>query len=125
MDLNRFDTRQKASAGVTVPLEIDGETRYGDDDQPITFTIKGMADEAVHALILKSRKAEQRTPKEVIEDDLKLARAAVTGWSGNFEVEGEKLPFARENIAKVFANPTVRRAVLAKVFDESVFMNGA
>jgi uncharacterized protein with HEPN domain len=125
MDLNQFDTRQKAEAGVWVPLEINGETIYGDDDEPIQFQIKGMADEAVHALMLKQGKATRRTPKEVRDDDMKLARTAVTGWTDNFEINGEKLEYSKANVEKVFANPTVRQAVLAKVFDHHVFMNGA
>jgi len=98
---------------------------YGDDDEPIKFQTKGMADEAVHALILKQRTSTRRTPKEVLDDDMKLARAAVIGWTGNFEINGEKLEYSKANIEKVFANPTVRQAVLAKVFDQHVFMNGA
>ncbi len=93
MDLNQFDTRQKAEAGVRVPLEINGEIIYGDDDEPIQFQTKGMADEAVHSLILKQRTSTRRTPKEVRDDDMKLARAAVIGWTGNFEINGEKLEY--------------------------------
>ncbi len=125
MDLNQFDTRQKAEAGVRVPLEINGEIIYGDDDEPIEFEIKGMADEAVHALALKQGKSISRTPKEVHEGDMKLARTAVIGWTGNFEINGEKLEYSKSNVEKVFSNPTVRQAVLAKVFDQNLFMNGA
>lgn len=125
MDLNQFDTRQKAEAGVWVDLEIEGEVVYGDDDQPIQFQLKGLADEGVHALILKQRKSTSRTPKEVREDDMKLARAAVIGWTDNFEINGEKLEYSKVNIDKVFANPTIRAAALSKVFDQAAFMNGA
>ncbi len=84
MDLSRFDTREKAHEGVDVPLVIDGEAAYGDEDgQPITFRLKGLADPEVHKVILQMTKAASRTPEEVIAADLKLARAAVIGWSSS------------------------------------------
>lgn len=126
MDLSRYDTREKASAGVDVPLEIEGETVIGDDDQPVTFRLKGIHDPEVQACLLRgSRSGESRTPEEMLQGDMKLARAAVIGWSDNFTVHGEKVPYSKANIEKVFANPVVRRAVLAKVADEHRFMNGS
>ena len=125
MDLSQFDTRQKAEQGVAFPLEIDGETVMGDDDKPITFTLKGIADEDVHKEFMRQQRSPAKTPEEVREADMRMARAAVSGWSGNFTVEGEKVEFARDNIPKVFANPVVRAAVLAKVFDRKAFMKGS
>lgn len=125
MDLSRFDTRQKAQEGVDIPLEIDGEVIHGDDDLPIVFRTKGIADPEVHALIMKSTRNVSRTPKEAIEDDMRLARVAVTGWSENFSVDGEKVTYSRAAIDTVFANPVVRKAVLGRVFEEHRFMNGS
>ncbi len=125
MDLSKFDTREKASAGIEAPLVIGGETVYGDDDKPVTFRTKGVADPEIHALVLKSIKSGDRTPKEVIESDIKLARVAIVGWSDNFTVVGEKLEYSKANIEKVCANPVVRKAVLRPIFDEAAFMNGS
>lgn len=125
MDLSRFDTREKAHEGVDIPLVINGETVLGDDDAPITFRVKGIHDPEVHRLILQKRKADTRTPEEVLASDLKLARAACIGWSDNWTLEGEKVPFSKQNIDKVFAVPAIRIVVLAEVFDSSRFMNGA
>ena len=126
MDLSQFDTRQKAEEGVDVPLEIDGEVQYSDlDGEPITFKIKGISDEAIQKAILDARKAKQNTPKEVKAADMKLARLAVLGWSENFLFEGEKLPFNKKNLERVFSVPIVRAAVLAKVFETENFMNGS
>lgn len=124
MDLSRYDTRELAHSGVDVPLVIDGETVYGDDNEPITFKIKGLADPEVHKLILQGRGSYKRTPEEVIASDLKLARAAVIGWSGNWTLEGAKVPFSRANIEKVFSVPAIRRAVLAEVAEDTHFTKG-
>lgn len=123
-DLGAFDTREKAHEGVDVPLVIDGETVLGDDDQPITFRLKGIADPEVHKVILLTRSAFRRTPEEVLAADLKLARVAVVDWSDNWTLDGAKVPFSRAAIEKVFAIPAIRRAVLAFVFDQAVFMKG-
>lgn len=123
MELSNFDTREKSHEGVEIPLVIDGETVLGDDDKPITFTIRGLADPEVHKLILQGRRAPNRTPEEVLAADLKLARAAVIGWSNNWTLQGEKVPFSRQAIDKVFSVPAIRRAVLAEVADETHFRN--
>ena len=123
MDLSRFDPREAAEAGVEIELKIEGEVIFGDDDLPITFTITGQNDPAVGDLILKAQTApKHRTVEESRKADMKLARAAVIGWSDNFETNGEKLPFSKENIEKVLDNPIVRRNVLLEVFRVSNFM---
>lgn len=125
MDLAQFDTRQKAEAGVDIELEINGERVIADDGKPVTFKIKGAHDEDVRAHIIKSRKTEAATPKEIDNSDMKLARLAVIGWSNNFTTNGETLPFSKQNIDLVFANPVVRAAVVAEIFETSHFMNGS
>jgi hypothetical protein len=125
MDLSKFDTRQKASEGIEAPLIIGEETVYGDDDKPVTFRTKGIADPEVHAALLKIVDGKGRTAKESAEFDMKLARIAIIGWSDNFEVEGEKLEYSKANIEKVCANPVVRKAVLSPIFDEKSFMKGS
>ncbi|MDG4650116.1 hypothetical protein P6F26_16835 [Roseibacterium sp. SDUM158017] len=121
MDLSRFDTREAAEAGVDVHLVIDGETILGDDEKPITFRIKGMADEGVHTAVLKGLSRPGKTQKEVLENDLRVLRAALCGWSDNFTVKGEKVPFSRDAIATVMAIPEIRAAVSAEVFNRANF----
>lgn len=123
MDLSRYDTREKAHEGVDVPLVIEGETIHGDDDRPVTFRIKGLADPEVHRILLTMRRGDSRTPEEVLASDLKLARAAVIGWSDNWTLGGEKVPYSKGNIERVFAVPAIRRAVLAEVADDAHFMS--
>lgn len=124
MDLSQFDVREKAEAGVDLPLVINGDTVYGDDDQPVTFRVKGILDPEIHNFLLRHDQ-QSRTAKEVYASDMKFARMAVVGWSDNFKVEGEKYPFSKENIEKVLGNPVVRAAVLAEVRKERNFMNGS
>jgi len=121
MDLSRFDTREAAEAGVDVPLVIDGETINGDDGAPITFRVKGMHDEGVHAAVLKGLNNPGKTPKDVRENDLRVLRAAVCGWSDNFTVKGEKLPFSRDAVEIVMGIPEIRAAVAAEVFNRANF----
>lgn len=125
VDLSQFDTREKAHEGVEVPLEIDGEVIKGDDGGPVTFTMKGIADPEVHTLILKGSKTDRRTSEEVMEADLKLARVACTGWSANFTLKGEKVPFTRDNITRVFSIPLIRRTILAKIYADQLFLKGS
>jgi hypothetical protein len=125
MDLSRFDTREKAHEGVDVPLVVGGETALGSDGQPVTFRLRGAHDPAVQQLLLAGRRAESRTPAEVLAADMKLARVAVLGWSDNLELDGERLAFSPEALGRLFAIPAIRKAVLAEVFDDARFMNGA
>ena len=124
MDLSNFDPREAAETGVEIELKIDGEVVYSDeDDKPITFTLKGTYDPAVGELVMKDQNApKHRTPEEAKKADMKLARAAIIGWSDNFTTNGEKLPFSKANIEKVLDNPVIRRAVLMEVFRQANFM---
>lgn len=125
MNLDQFDTREKASSGVDFPLIIDGETIISDEDgQPITFRLKGVADESVHREFLRQQRSPATTPEDVKNADMKLALLAVVGWSDNFTVGDEKLEFSRENIRKVMDNPTVRKSVVRMVLDQKAFMKG-
>lgn len=129
MDLSRFDTREKAHEGVDVPLVVDGETVLGDDDRPVTFRIKGVADpEVMKALMASARAGAVRTPEELLAGEMKLVRVAVVGWSDNFSVGADdtgqpvKVAFSRENVEKVFGIPAIRRAVIGEVANEAHFM---
>lgn len=124
MDLSRFDTREKAHEGVDVPLVINGETVYGDDDKPVTFRLRGLADPEVNKAHLQNRKSDAKTFDEVLASDLRLARAAVAGWSDNWTLDGEKVPFSRAAIDKVFAEPVLRSAILLEVYRTANFMKG-
>ena len=125
MDLRELDTREKAEEGVTFPLVVDGETIFGDDGKPITFQIRGVNAPDVQTLILKAQKATPTTAEEVYIQDMKIARAAVRGWSGNFTFDGEKVAYGSPKaLDKVLGAPLVRGAVLAKVFDVAAFTNG-
>lgn len=126
MDLNQFETRDKAEEGISFPLVIDGETIMGDDGKPITFHVRGVNAPDVQTLVLKSRKAEANTSEEIYIQDMKIARATVRGWSGNFTVGGEKVAYGSPKaLEKVLGAPIVRGAVLAKVFDVFAFTNGS
>lgn len=131
MDLARFDTRELAHEGVEVPLVIDGETIYGDDEQPVMFRIRGLADPEVHRILLASLRAgSSRTPEEQFASDMKLVRAAVIGWSDNWGIGNDadgkpaKVEFSKQNLEKVFGIPAIRRAVLAEIAKERHFMKG-
>lgn len=126
MDLSRFDTREKAHEGVDVPLVIDGETVLGLDDKPITFRIKGAADPELQRVIMASVRSPAKTPEEMEAQDMKVIRAAVVGWSGNWTMEGEEpIPFSREAVAKVFSIPAIRRAIMPEIGRDAHFMKGA
>jgi len=126
MDLHNLDTREKADAGVSFPLVVDGETIYGDDDQPITFSVRGVnAPEIRQYFIAAEKKKKPTTVDEVDASDMKLMRLAVNGWSDNFTVRGEKIEFSRANIDKVMENPTIRQFVVSKIIEQRAFMNGA
>lgn len=126
MDLDRFDTREKAEAGVDIPLVVKGKEILGNDGLPVTFKTKGLADPEVHKVLLNAKAAGiLRTPEEVFASDMKLARAGIIGWSSNFDVKGEFLEFSAANLAKVMGNPIVRNAALNPIYDEDLFMNGS
>lgn len=120
MDLTRYDTRELAHEGVDVPLVLDGEAVMGDDDEPVTFRLKGVADPEVMRVMREIAKGTGGA-----NSDLKLLRVAVAGWSDNWTLEGEHVAFSPEGLAKVFAVPVIRRAVVAEVFRDANFMKGS
>lgn len=122
MDLSKFDPREAASRGVEIDLVIDGETVIGDDGEPVRFKIKGAADPSVQSVLMRSVRKSTKTPEESREEDMKLARVAVIGWSSNFTVNGEKPAFSPDGLADVMSNPVVRRVVLSEVMREANFM---
>ena len=125
-DLNRFDTREKADAGVTFPLVIEGETIYGDDKKPVTFSIRGVNAPDIQQFFMASRrKKDAETPDEALQQDFALLRLAVNGWSDNFEVDGEKYAYSNDNVEKVFAIPALRGFVVGKITEARGFMKGA
>ncbi|EYD71596.1 hypothetical protein Rumeso_04997 [Rubellimicrobium mesophilum DSM 19309] len=104
---------------------IEGATQYGDDDKPITFKVKGLADPDVHRLYLQQARSPSKTPEEVLAADLRFAQVAVLGWSANWKLDGKAVPFSRGAVDKVFTIPAIRAAILSQVTKERHFMNGA
>lgn len=126
MDLSTLDTREKADAGVSFPLIIEGETIFGDDDKPVTFSIRGInAPDIRQYFISNDKKKPPTTVDEVDEKDMKLMRLAVNGWSDNFSINGEKIPYSKANIERVFDIPAVRGFVVSKMVEQRAFMNKA
>lgn len=126
MDLSQFDTRQKADEGVSFPLIIEGETIYGDDGEPVTFSLRGInARDVQQYFITAKKKPDPATPDEALKNDMALLRLVVNGWSDNFEVEGEKYVFSRENVEKVFAVPALRGFAVGKILEQRGFMKGS
>ena len=125
MDLGDLDTRELSTEGVDVPLFIDGDTRLGDDDKPVTFRLKGVVDPDVMQAVMHATKAPSQTPDEALAKDLKVLRAAVLGWSDNWAFKGEKLAFSRANLDKVMGVPKIRAALMAEIAKDHHFMKGA
>lgn len=125
MDLSSFDPRQKAADGVIFDLVIDDQTIIGTDGKPVTFTVKGIHDKGVRRVWMASAKKTSTTPEQAEAEDMKLAKAAVIGWSENFTVDGKSVKSDPANIPKVFDNPVVRASVLAKIVDLHAFMKGS
>lgn len=121
MDLSRFDTREKAEAGVDVPLVLGGEAAIGDDGKPIMFRLRGPADDRVADAVLRSLDKPGKTAKDVREADMRLLRVAVVGWSGNFTFQGEKLAYSMEAVERIAAVPAIRRALVTEVLTEANF----
>lgn len=126
MDLSRFETREKSHQGVNIPLVIGGEVVLGDDDKPVTFTMRGIADPEVNRVLLANLAAPpSRTQEEVLQSDLRLARASCVGWSSNWMHEGEKLEFSAASINRIFSVPVIRKALLGEIAKDKHFMKGA
>lgn len=124
-DLSRFDTREKADAGVEVPLVVQGKKVLGTDKKPVTFTIRGEHNDEVALVSQEIARNPGKTPAEVRANDFKLAQVAVIGWSDNFLINGEAVPFSESAIPTALGAPIVRRAVLLEVYRQRNFMNGA
>ncbi|EYD76153.1 hypothetical protein Rumeso_02269 [Rubellimicrobium mesophilum DSM 19309] len=132
MDISIFDTRQKAAAGVDIPLVIDGETIMGDDNQPVMFRIKGAADPTVmQALVNGVKQSAGGSPQQIEAGEMKLIRAAVIGWSDNWGIGNDakgkpvKVTFSKETVEKVFGIPAIRHAIMQEIAKDSHFMNRA
>lgn len=125
MDLDQFDIRAKAEDGVQVDLVINDETVIGDDGEPVWFLIKGAADPEVARLISAARKKTTKTVEDGIEQDMKILRAAVIGWSDNFVLRGERVPYSRKAVEQVFALHMVRVAIFEEIINTQNFMTGS
>ena len=125
MDIDRFDTREKAHEGVEIPFVHRDQIVIGDDGQPVWFRMRGLDDPEVRRQVMTGmRGGQSRTPEEADAADMKLARASCVGWSDNWTHKGEKIPFSPKNIERVFAIPAFRKFYLPKVADDEAFMNG-
>src|SRR6056297_454166 len=105
IDLRSFDTRQKAEAGVDFPFEVDGEVIKGGDGKPVTFRIRGLHAPEIAAMFRAAREDDDKTPEQAIAEDIAVCKAAVTGWSDNFVLDGEKVKHSAKACEEVFAIP--------------------
>lgn len=126
VDLSQFDTREKAEQGVWFDLRLNGSLVKGDDGQKVRFKIKGINDPDVQQFFISARKKQEAdTPDEVLADDLALMHLAIVDWTDNFAISGQKMPFSKDAIDKVFAIPLVRAWAVSQITSLRDFMNGS
>jgi hypothetical protein len=125
-----YDTREKAQEGVEITLSIGDETVMGYDDKPVLWRIKGMADpEVAKAVLAVGRAGMSRTLEEMTDLEMKLVRAALTGWSDNLAAGDDEdgkpilVPYSRENREKVCGIPDLRKALIGEIGKSSHFTN--
>ena len=130
MNIFRYDTREKAQAGVDITLTINGETVMGHDDKPVLWNIKGMADpDVAKAILAAGRAGLSQTLEEMTDLEMRIVRAALNGWSGNLAAGNDDdgapilVPYSRENREKVFGIPDLRKALIGEIGKSAHFMN--
>lgn len=126
MDLSQFDTREKAEAGADIPLRRGQDVVKGDDGEPITFRIKGVADNDVgDAFFTKAEalvKVKGKGMAVALEEYQKtVLRAAVIGWSDNFSYKGEKMVFP-DALEIIISIPAIRTMLFSEVQNEANFL---
>jgi len=122
MDIFDFDTREKAEAGVEIPLEIMGQTLRGKDKEPVLFRIKGFDSNEVRDYTKQANKRNTGESSDADDrKDIAFCCKVCLGWSDNMQAKGKALPYSPEAAKEIFAIPAVRIALIAAVFDRQNF----
>lgn len=102
MDLSKLNTRNAADKPAEMRLKnpYTGETIKGDDDKPVTFSLLGFQSSTARNLMT----AQKRRKGEQDQDELgaELLATITTGWSNNFEIDGEKPKYSKKAAEKLY-----------------------
>lgn len=130
MDLN-LHLAQSSDEGADMALRhpVTDEVLHGDDEQPIVFRLAGSDSGRWRRKIkqLGARLAEKRnrklTPDQAEAQGAELLACVTLGWSENFTVDGEPLPFSEDAARKLYlAQPWIREQVDLFVGDRANFL---
>ncbi len=124
-DLAKVDTKTLSEAGVDMPVKtMDGEPLVARNGQPITVRLLGPDSNKYRALTraqVRKRMAAMADGKVTLSEAefeeterelLDILVACTVGWSNVLDTEGAEIPFAEDNVRKLYSNyPVVREQV--------------
>lgn len=131
MDLNTLDLAQSAETAFVFEL-VHPLTGIGIGAQ---ISVKGADSDTYREMLnnlMRAQKARvkrdpkyQPSPEEIEAGGIRLLVAATVGWTG-VELDGQTLPFSKENATKLYTRfAWIREQVDATVQDRSNFLQSA
>lgn len=128
MDLNRFDTKTKANAGIEFALNdlrtgkpTDAKFRIVGSDSEHFQRLKAERSRKV-AKRLQETGAEALTPEEMDEMACEMLAACTLGWSG-LNHDGKPVPFSTEKAKEVYSQyPAIRDQINLAIADRANFL---
>lgn len=116
MDLARFESRKHADDGVEFPLRntVTGEEVTGRDGKPVTFCVGHWDGPRIRAAVTARRKerteerkketnkAAEVDPNQAERDACDDLASMTTGWSDNFDLDGQPCAFSHDTAAAIY-----------------------
>jgi len=106
MDLSKLNTVKAADKPQEMKLKnpFTDETLKGDDDKPITISVLGFHSTTARNILTMQRRRKKKGEDPDDQDSTELLAALTTGWSSNFEFNGEKPKFSKKKAEELYTS---------------------
>ena len=131
MDIQSFDTRDRAAEGIDWALkDPHGSEVLGTDGQPVKFRTRGLDSAQERGRIAKGKPVHERSDPEaygtaLMQSDAKYLAEFLVGWTDNFTHKGEPMPFNRANAIEIMSIPFIAAQQQEVLLERSNFMKRA
>lgn len=137
MDLSIFESKKHADDGVDFPLvnTVTGEKVIGKDKKPVTFRVGHMDSARLRAAVNAKRRQREEAQKNAapraadvddrVHDACEDIATMTTGWSDNFDLDGQPCAFSQEKAADVYYRfPEIFEQMARNAADRANFLLG-
>ena len=131
MDISYFDTRDRAAEGIEWTLKYSNKKEVlGSDGEPVKFITKGVDSAKERGRIAKLKAVSEVADYEaygqsLMEADAEYLAGFLIGWTDNFSLKGQPMPFNKANAIEVMSIPHIASQQQEVLLERSNFMNKA